>query len=64
MNDFQTTHPELAKEWSKKNKNIEPTMIKANSREVVWWKCSKCNKDWRSSIVTSVRGKNCPLCER
>ena len=30
MNDFQTTHPELAKEWSKKNKNIEPTMIKAN----------------------------------
>lgn len=64
MNDFQTTHPELAKEWSEKNKNIEPTMIKANSREVVWWKCSKCNKDWRSSIVKRVRGKNCPLCER
>lgn len=63
-NDFQTTHPELAKEWSEKNIDLEPTMLKANSREVVWWKCPVCNNDWRASVATRVRGKECPFCQR
>ena len=42
FNDLQTTHPEIASEWSEKNLPLKPDEVNAKSRKNVWWKCRKC----------------------
>jgi len=60
-NCLATTYPELAKEWSKKNK-IKPTEVVSGSAKKVWWKCKKCNYGWITSVVTRINGCGCPIC--
>ena len=50
FNDLQTTHPEIASEWSEKNLPLKPDEVNAKSRKNVWWRCGKCGNEWKSVI--------------
>ncbi len=61
-NDLTTTNPELLAEWNyKKNKNIDPTTLKATSEKKVWWICSK-GHEWYAKIDSRKQGTGCPVC--
>ena len=62
FNDLQTTHPEIASEWSEKNLSLKPDEVNAKSRKNVWWRCSKCGNEWKSVINARVKGTVCPVC--
>lgn len=62
FNALQTTHPEIASEWSEKNLPLKPDEVKAKSRKNVWWRCSKCGNEWKSVINARVKGTVCPVC--
>lgn len=59
-NCLTTTHPELAKEWSNKNK-LKPTEIASGSLSNYLWKCKKCNWEWLAAPNTRTRS-GCPKC--
>ena len=63
INDLQTTHPEIASEWSEKNLPLKPDEVNAKSRKNVWWRCGKCGNEWKSVINARVKGTVCPVCE-
>ena len=56
FNDLQTTHPEIASEWSEKNLTLQPDEVNAKLRKNVWWKCRKCGNEWKSVINARVKG--------
>ena len=61
-NDLQTTNPILAKEWNyERNGNLKPEDISANSKQKVWWKCSK-GHEWQAVISSRNIGSGCPYC--
>ena len=62
FNDLQTTHPEIASEWSEKNLPLKPDEVNAKSRKNIWWKCRKCGNEWKSVINARVKGTVCPVC--
>ena len=61
INDLLTLEPELAKEWSDKNKPFEPTMIGPGSHKKVIWH-GKCGHEWEAPIRNRVKGAGCPYC--
>ena len=63
FNDLATTSPELAKEWSNRNGDLDPSHVNELSRRNVWWKCGKCGHEWQSVIYTRANGGRCPVCE-
>ena len=63
FNDFATTNPELAMEWSDRNRK-KTDEISTRSRDNVWWKCSGCGHEWRAVLGTRVRGSGCPACTK
>lgn len=61
--DLKTTNPDLAKEWDyEKNGNCIPQSVTQGSDKVVWWKCSKCGMDWKTSVYNRTVGCGCPYC--
>ena len=62
INDLQTTHPEIASEWSEKNLPLKPDEVNAKSRKNVWWRCGKCGNEWKSVINARVKGTVCSVC--
>ena len=62
INDLQTTHPEIASEWSEKNLPLKPDEVNAKSRKNVWWRCGKCGNEWKSVINARVKGTVCHVC--
>lgn len=57
------TYPILMKEWNWKKNKIKPTEVTYGSGKKVWWICSKCNKQWKSKILTRTISKySCPYC--
>lgn len=62
FNDFATTHPQLAQEWSDRNLPLTPDMINEKSRRNVWWKCKECGYEWQSVVYARVKGTVCPVC--
>lgn len=62
FNDFATTHPQLAQEWSDRNLPLTPDMINEKSRKNVWWKCRECGYEWQSVVYARIRGTVCPVC--
>lgn len=63
INDFATEHPDLAAEWSPKNRK-KPSEVWSKSRENVYWKCSQCGYEWKAVIDSRVKGTSCPECAR
>ena len=56
-------YPEIAKEWHPtKNGKLTPDLFSPGSSEVVWWLCSQCDNEWRSSIVNRTQGHGCDVC--
>lgn len=60
INDFATEFPEIALEWSPKNK-IKPTEVSSGSKKQVLWKCTKCSKEWKSAVHVR-KDFCCPRC--
>ena len=62
VNDLNTVHPELSKEWNHdKNGDLKPTDVFPGSHKKVWWKCSK-GHEWEATIYVRTSGSNCPVC--
>jgi glutaredoxin len=64
VNDLATTNPELLQEWSyEKNKDIQPTKIKAGSEQKVWWHCNTCGHNYQATPSSRIYGHTgCPYC--
>lgn len=59
--DLATTHPQLLKLWSGKNR-LSPTEVTAGSHKKVWWVCEK-GHEWDALAVTvALDGCGCPYC--
>lgn len=52
----------LLEEWDYDKNDILPSEVTRGTRKKVWWKCSRCNKGWETSIVNRTKGKGCPEC--
>lgn len=58
-------YPTLAAEWLySRNNDLRPTEVKPRSNVPVWWKCSKCGREWRSQVNHRSRGHGCDACGR
>jgi hypothetical protein len=64
FNDFATTNPGLASEWSiSLNGDIRIDQVVAGSNRVVWWECvSVADHKWRASIKNRMSGTGFPSC--
>lgn len=59
--------PDLIEEWHPtKNGNLTPDLFGINSNEKVWWKCSKCQHEWKAMIMARAgkRNSGCPECAK
>lgn len=64
VNDFQTIHPDIAREWHPtKNGLLSPNQFTANSDKSFWWRCIK-GHEWKTSINHRSNGSNCPFCNQ
>ncbi len=64
-NSIMELRPDLIDEWNyNKNGNLTPDLFGINSNEKVWWKCKKCNHEWRTTIIhrAGKRNRGCPKC--
>lgn len=59
-------YPEIAKEWHPyRNGALTPESCKAGSAYKIWWKCSKCGYEWKSSISKRTKsGHGCLNCSK
>ena len=62
FNDFESVHPEIAKEWSERNLPATPRQFTARSDKPFWWKCSECGNEWKARIADRSEGHGCPFC--
>ena len=63
-NDFETTHPELAKEWDYyRNGDLKPSDFTYGQAKKVWWICPN-GHEYQATINhrTNEKGTNCPIC--
>ena len=61
INDFATTNPELAGEWSDRNGLLSPTMFSAGSHKKIIWR-GKCGHEWTAAVKSRTQGSGCPYC--
>lgn len=62
INDLAMVKPELAAEWSRKNKDLKPTMLTVGSHKKVIWK-GKCGHEWIATVKSrAISGTGCPYC--
>ena len=55
----------LMKEWNYEKNTIQPNICTPGSKRKVWWKCSKCGKEWETSIYCRYkRNQGCPKCRK
>ena len=64
LNDLQTTHPQVAKEWNQhKNGDLLPNMVVTGTARKVWWLCAICGHEWNASVASRTKlGHGCPRC--
>lgn len=62
-NDLVTTNPEIVKEWDyENNAPLTPKKITRLFSDKVWWKCSICGHQWKTTIAVRLMGAGCPKC--
>ncbi|SDB07616.1 Probable Zinc-ribbon domain-containing protein [Pseudobutyrivibrio sp. YE44] len=65
VDDFETLHKDLAKEWDKeRNKGVLPSQIKPYSNKKYYWICPKCKKSYPAFPGNRIGGSGCPDCAR
>jgi len=61
INDLATLKPELAVEWSKKNR-LKPTEFSIGSHKKIVWK-GKCGHEWIATVKSrAISNTGCPYC--
>ena len=57
--------PHMVKQWHfEKNVGVDINLTSANSSQMVWWRCKKCNYEWKAKISSRHASKGlCPCCE-
>ena len=64
FNDFETTHPEIAKQWHPtKNGDLSPSQFTYGSDYVAWWKCEN-GHSYQCSINRRAKGTGCSICAK
>ena len=62
-NDLRTLLPDVAAEWHpEKNMGLTPEDVTHGSHKLIWWKCSVCQHEWKTSVSNRAAGKGCPAC--
>ena len=61
INDLKTLHPDIASEWSEKNK-LPPDKVIAGGHTKYIFRCKHCGFTWRASLVARIKGTGCPKC--
>ena len=63
-NSLGYLQPDLAKEWVSSKRNLTPFDVSEFSGEMVLWKCSICEFEWKTTVHNrSGKGKTgCPKC--
>lgn len=62
INDLATRYPEIAAEWSERNRPLDPQMVSAGSHKKAYWRCRK-GHEWLATIKSRTEGGNgCPYC--
>lgn len=63
-NSLLQKYPLIAEEWNyEKNGNVTPDMFSYASNDKVWWKCKKCEREWKAAICDRTLGeKGCKIC--
>lgn len=57
FNDLAFKYPDTAAEWNyQRNGVLTPEHVTSKSNRKVWWKCSKCGKEFESMICSRIRG--------
>lgn len=60
-NDLATLYPEIAKEWSPRNK-LTPERVTSKANRKVWWRCER-GHEWSAAVGGRTgRGAGCPHC--
>ena len=59
FNDFATTHPQLAQEWSDRNLPLYVYLLVPQKCLV---EVQKCGYEWQSVVYARVKGTVCPVC--
>jgi|694.fasta_scaffold26653_8 hypothetical protein len=63
FNDFETTHPHLAKEWHPQlNPGLTPRQVTAGTHKKVFWLCPAYGHTYKSALGHRASGKGCPIC--
>ena len=60
--DLATTHPDIASQWSSKNRK-KPEDVTAGYNGRIWWQCN-CGHEWQATVTNRVIGHQCPACRR
>jgi DNA-directed RNA polymerase subunit RPC12/RpoP/very-short-patch-repair endonuclease len=62
-NRLSVKNPELIQEWSGRNAPLKPSDFSYGSDKKVWWKCTKCQYEYKASISKrAISGRGCPNC--
>lgn len=63
-NSLQTKYPQIAKEWHPtKNAPLTPSSVDYGSGISVYWICSKCGFEYKSTLNSrTCKGNGCPAC--
>jgi len=61
-NVFSFRFPDLCEEWDYKKNDLIPENVSYGSHKEVWWKCKKCNHNWKTQVKTRSCGHGCPIC--
>ncbi len=56
-------HPEIAAELHpQRNRGIDPLGLGARSSLKLWWRCTSCGHEWKTTVSTRTDGSGCPVC--
>ncbi len=61
-NRLSIKFPNIAKEWDYTQNTDIPENVSYGSNKKFWWKCSKCNYSWESTVINRTSGWSCPAC--
>ena len=60
---LESIAPEIAKEWYQpKNGKIKPSMVRAGTNDMFYWKCWVCGFVYPATVYTRISGHGCPKC--